>query len=117
MHLLTREAFAAYRRHLSDRGLLLVHISNRYLDLQPVIAAAATAGGWQARVRTYYPAKAQRGDNEMPSQWIALSPNSETLDRLVANSGEEWRPVPSRPGFTPWTDDYSSLLPLIRWTS
>ena len=51
MHLLTLEAFAVYRRHLSADGLLMVHISNRYLDLRPVVAAAA-AHGWQARVRT-----------------------------------------------------------------
>ena len=44
MHLLTREAFADYRRLLSPSGLLLVHISNRYLDLMPVVAAAAADG-------------------------------------------------------------------------
>ena len=48
MHLLTREAFPTYRRHLSPGGLLLVHISNRYLDLRPVIAANIR-DGWQAR--------------------------------------------------------------------
>ena len=36
MHLLTREAFATYRKHLAPGGLLLVHISNRYLDMEPV---------------------------------------------------------------------------------
>ena len=49
MHLMTREAFGVYRRHLRPGGLLLVHISNRYLDLKPVVAAAATEGGWSAR--------------------------------------------------------------------
>ena len=49
MHLLTREAFATYRRHLAPGGLLLVHISNRYLDMEPVIAAAAR-DGWSARI-------------------------------------------------------------------
>ena len=44
MHLMTREAFGVYRRHLRPGGLLLVHISNRYLDLKPVVAAAATEG-------------------------------------------------------------------------
>ena len=58
MHLMTREAFGVYRRHLRPGGLLLVHISNRYLDLKPVVAAAATEGGWSARMLTFDPSEA-----------------------------------------------------------
>jgi SAM-dependent methyltransferase len=113
MHLLTTEAFAAYRRHLRPGGLLLVHISNRYLDLKPVVAAAAAAGGWQARIRTYLPDASQRARNEGASIWIALSPAPRTVDRLVALSGAQWQPLPPEPGFAAWTDDHASLLPLI----
>ena len=59
MHLLTREAFAGYRRHLRPDGLLMVHISNRYLDLTPVIGAA-TEWGWTARTRLYLPTAAEK---------------------------------------------------------
>jgi SAM-dependent methyltransferase len=113
MHLLTREAFADYRRLLSPGGLLLVHISNRYLDLEPVVAAAAISGGWKASIRQYRPDAAGALRNETGSNWIALSPSSQTLDRLVRASGAEWRPLQPRPGFAPWTDDHSSVLPLI----
>jgi spermidine synthase len=113
MHLLTTEAFAAYRRHLRPRGLLLVHISNRYLDLRPVVAAAAAAGGWQARIRAYRPDAAEQARNYSGSIWIALSPAPQTVDRLVALSGAQWQPLRLEPGFAAWTDDHASLLPLI----
>lgn len=113
MHLLTREAFADYRQLLAPRGLLLVHISNRFLDLEPVVAAAAGAGAWSATKRTYRPDAVAAGQNESGSKWIALSPSRETLDRLIGDSAERWDPLQHRQGFAPWTDDHASVLPLI----
>ena len=113
MHLLTREAFADYGRLLSARGLLLVHISNRFLDLKPVVGGAAAAAGWGARLRLYRPDAAGSLRNEVASDWIAMSPSPATLDRLVEMSGEAWSPVQPRAGFAPWSDDHSSVLPLI----
>jgi hypothetical protein len=115
MHLLTRQAFDVYARNLTPDGLLLVHISNRYLDLEPVIAAAAAAGGWAAAVREYEPSQAGLRQNESPSKWIALSHDGATLGRTIRLSHQQWRGLRRRPGFAPWTDDYGSLLPLIRW--
>ena len=116
MHLLTQEAFADYRRLLSPNGLLLVHISNRYLDLQPVVAAAAAAGGWNASLRKYRPDAEGLERNETGSDWIALSPSRDTLAGLVRGSGETWAGLPRRAGFAPWTDDHSSVLPLITFS-
>jgi hypothetical protein len=113
MHLLTREAFADYRRLLSDRGLLLVHISNRYLDLMPVVAAAAAGGRWNARYRSYRPDWAGMQVNEYGSDWIALSPSGETMAALTHAGG--WDALRPRPGFRPWTDDHASVLPLIKF--
>jgi len=50
LHLITAEAFGLYGRALARDGLLLVHISNRFLDLEPVLAALAASGGWQVQV-------------------------------------------------------------------
>jgi len=114
MHLLTREAFATYRRHLAPGGLLLVHISNRYLDLEPVIAAAAR-DGWSARLRRYMPDANGLAVHETGSVWIALSSSAQVIDRLAAsNSDAPWRPLKPRPGFEPWTDEHSSILPIIK---
>jgi SAM-dependent methyltransferase len=113
MHLLTREAFADYRRMLAPGGLLMVHISNRYLDLRPVVAAAAQSGGWNSAIRRYRPDEAGFALNETGSDWIALSQSHDVVDRLVMGSGEPWLPLHPRHGFAPWTDDHSSVLPLI----
>jgi len=113
MHLLTLEAFDDYRRLLSPRGLLLVHISNRFLDLRPVVAAAASAGGWTAMLRSYQPDAAARARNEGASTWIALSRSPDTLARLVRDSGENWDRLDRRRGFAAWTDNHASILPLI----
>jgi spermidine synthase len=114
MHLLTREAFATYRRHLAPGGLLLVHISNRYLDLEPVIAAAAR-DGWSARLRLYMPDAKRFALHESGSIWVALSSSADVIDRLAASDPRaEWRPLKPRPGFTAWTDEHSSILPIIK---
>jgi len=129
MHLLTREAFATYARALSANGLLLVHISNRFMALAPVVAAAANDGGWAAARLSYTPElrfvaqptrsgkiaveSGDAGDADTGSEWIALSRDRATLDRLTARGGG-WAKLKAYPGFTPWTDDYASVLPVIR---
>ena len=115
MHLLTREAFANYRRLLSPHGLLLIHISNRYIDLEPVVAAAASIGGWATAIRRYRPTVAALARNEGPSDWVAMSPTADTLGRMVRGSGAEWAPLGRSPGFKTWTDDHASVLPLVHW--
>ncbi len=128
MHLLTREAFATYGRVLAPNGLLLVHVSNRFMALAPIVAAAAEAGGWKAARLAYEPptefvARPAPGggtavqqvepEAESASEWIALSHDPAILARLVARGGG-WRPLDPYPGFRPWTDDYASVVPVMR---
>lgn len=112
MHLMTREAFASYGRVLAPRGVLLVHISNRFLDLEPVVAAAAQAGAWHVVKLFHTP-----GPNDTPaatkSVWIAMSRDPQII-RVLQTFDGAWQPVKARPGFTPWTDDYSTILPLLK---
>ena len=110
-HLMTREAFASYARVLAPRGLLLVHISNRYIDLEPVVAAVADAGGWQGAVMDYHPSSLD--PDASASLWVALSRDAATLAALRARHSE-WRPMRRRPGLSAWTDDYSTILPLLK---
>ncbi|OYY67926.1 hypothetical protein [Sphingomonas sp. 28-63-12] len=112
MHLITRGAFAGYDRVLSRHGLLMVHISNRFLDLEPVIAAAAHDGGWTATKLLYRPGPHPR-EGETVSAWVALSRDPMVIDRLRARGGP-WQPLRARPGFTAWRDDYSTILPLLK---
>jgi hypothetical protein len=116
MHLLTREALDIYGRTLSKGGLLLIHISNRYLDLEPVLAQAARADGWHASLYEYVPAAGEKVPNLSVSVWVALSRDRESLFALKIFSGEDaylWRPLNARPGFSGWSDDHASILPLL----
>ncbi|RDE05205.1 fused MFS/spermidine synthase [Sphingomonas aracearum] len=113
MHLMTREAFATYARVLQPRGLLLVHVSNRFLDLAPVVAAAARDGGWQVAMLTYRP-PAPRTSWQAASDWIALSRDPATLARLRAGGGR-WVSLHPRAGLAAWTDDYATILPLLKF--
>jgi len=113
MHLMTAEAFATYGRVLAPEGLLLVHISNRFLALGPVVAGAAKAGGWQGLRLVHVPSALERQDEGAVSDWIALSRSPRVLAALKAQDGE-WRPLVAQPGFTGWTDDHASLVPVLR---
>ncbi|MFN4097131.1 MAG: hypothetical protein ACK4GG_10220, partial [Sphingomonas sp.] len=111
--LMTLEAFATYDRVLAQDGLLLVHISNRFLSLEPVVERAAKLGGWSAAQLTYYPPLIEELNEAATSDWIALSRSPEKLKQLTARA-EGWRKLEGRPGFTPWTDDYATILPVLR---
>jgi len=111
MHLLTREAFATYARAVQPSGLLLVHISNRFLDLRPVIAAAAREGGWSAVELDYTPSPLD--GSATASWWVAMSRDPRATAALRAKS-PGWTRLTPQPGFAAWTDDYSTILPLLR---
>jgi hypothetical protein len=116
MHLLTREALAVYGRVVQRDGIVLFHVSNRYLDLRPVIADLAESGGWRAALIDFQPNEEERVMNSTVSVWIALSRNPQTIDRLVtlSNEQEEWRRLQPRPGFAGWSDDYASIIPILK---
>ena len=112
MHLMTREAFATYGRVLAPGGLLLVHISNRFIDLEPVVAAAAREGGWTAVILRYRPSSVLV-DRASASDWVALSRDPRAIAALRAKDPGWATPTP-RKGFAGWTDDYSTILPLLK---
>jgi len=114
IHLLTEEAFEAYRRHLAPNGLLVIHISNRFLDLKPVLSAAAESG-WTARLReSRGPRHDDKGVRFSSSDWVVMSPDPKTIAAVENATGPAyWTALPKTPGFERWTDTYSSLLPLI----
>ncbi len=117
IHLLTREALAVYGRAVQRDGLVLFHISNRYLDLKPVIAEIAEQGGWTTAMLQYAPDEKEKATNATVSVWIALSRNQATIDRLIELSGDDsmyWEVLETRPGFSGWTDDHASILPIIQ---
>ncbi|HEX8641290.1 MAG TPA: fused MFS/spermidine synthase [Allosphingosinicella sp.] len=120
MHLLTREALADYGRVLHPDGIVLYHVSNRYLDLRPVVADLARHGGWTSAMLEYVPSEEEEVANATLSVWIALSRNPATIDRLVSLSGEDsgnWTILETQPGFSGWSDDHASILPILNYAS
>ncbi len=120
MHLLTHEALRDYGRAVQPNGIVLFHISNRYLDLQPVIAELAQSSHWEAAILVYQPTEDELAQNATISVWIALSRNRGTLEHLAQLSGPDavaWHTLEPRPGFAGWTDDHASILPILNFDS
>ena len=110
LHLLTTQALAIYRRHLAPGGIIAFHISNRHVDLEAPIALLAKSAGMRAMTITT-PANDERG--EFTATWMLLSDNANFFAQPeVAQSGRQPREIP---GLRPWTDDFSSLLPVLHW--
>ena len=97
--------------------MLLVHISNRFLALEPVVAAAARAGGWRAaRYDDVIARNSEYYRYISSSNWILMTRDADVLRRVTADPPPEakWRPLKEDPGFDGWSDDYGSILPLMK---
>ncbi|HUA93069.1 MAG TPA: fused MFS/spermidine synthase [Terracidiphilus sp.] len=110
LHLLTQQALALYRKHLAPGGIIAFHISNQHVDLEPAIALLAQNAGLQAR-RVASLAQDDRG--EFSANWVLVSGNASFFAQPEVEAAA--RPPVFKPGLRLWTDDYSSLLPLLRW--
>jgi len=112
VHLLTKEAVAIYGKHLADDGVLAIHISNRYLDLEPVVENLAEKFGYRRL-------SISDGDSEKDwwiysSTWVLLSKN-EALMNTIASKSESAKSEPSNKKVPLWTDDYASLWQIMSW--
>jgi SAM-dependent methyltransferase len=112
VHLLTREALALYRRHLRPDGIIVFHVSNQYIDLEPVVAGIAGNAGLRA-VSVH-----SHGDEQTGlyyADWILVTANQAFLDQPeIVNNGFS---TPLQEGVRVWTDNYSSVFPLLKWQS
>jgi hypothetical protein len=111
IHLLTREAIELYFSKLSENGILAVHITNSYLDLEPVFAEHARAMGLAGRLQDNEVTKDEYDRGKFPSEWLLLARTDEDLRFVKGN----WRALKARPGFREWVDDYSNLLSVFCW--
>ena len=101
VHLLTREALALYRRHLEPDGVIAFHVSNQYIDLEPVVAGIAANAGLRA-VSVHSQADEQNGFYY--ANWILVTANQAFLQQPeIINNGF---PTTERPDVRLWTDNY-----------
>jgi SAM-dependent methyltransferase len=114
VHLLTREALDAYLRHLRDDGILAFHVSNRFLDLVPVVRGLAASRGLAAahvEEADRAPGASDDDDEESASDWVLLARDAAVLAR--AGIRDEGDGADARSPEL-WTDDFSSLLRVLK---
>lgn len=112
VHLLTQEAVALYMSKLRPDGVLLFHISNRLLDLEPVLAGAASELGYTARSGRPTQVDTSANPTASASHWVAIAENPAALDALEL--GANWEPL-DLADQRRWRDDFSNLVGVIRW--
>jgi SAM-dependent methyltransferase len=111
VHLLTREAMQVYLRHLNPGGVILMHISNRYMELADVVAAGAAADGLTAFIRRDDRPQTSPPDYKMNAEVVALAKNPQDLGELPGRPG--WHELQVDKNVRAWTDDYSNILGAI----
>ena len=137
IHLLTKQSMELYKSRLTDHGLLALHISNRYIDLEPVVARLAADTGLKCRV---FSDNEEDPSGKTRSSWVLLAKTDDDLgedvtgvaarDRYGAVAGPagywlfnnpqsgfsklSWRELPVLPEVKTWTDDYSDVMAVIR---
>lgn len=109
-HLLTTEAFAIWLDRLAPDGLIALHVSNRFMDLRPEVAAAAASVGLVARFRGANPTD---GDAlNLATDWVVMARDEARLGSLATHPA--WETIPVDPAVAPWTDDHADLLAPVR---
>jgi len=112
-HLLTREALQLYLTKLTPSGILVFHISNNYLDLQPVVATLTRDAGLIGLIEADGVSEADVKNGKFPSIWVVIGRNSNDLGKLVGDS--RWRRLLATGRSKVWTDDFSSVISIFRW--
>ncbi|HRJ09436.1 MAG TPA: fused MFS/spermidine synthase [Prosthecobacter sp.] len=104
MHLLTREAFDIYARHMAPEGIIVVHVTNSYLTLAPVVERQAEALGWGVtRIMTQ-----SEGDHDS-TDYVMVTKNAQFLKDTPVEEPED----PEPEGIPLWTDRYHNLFQIL----
>ncbi len=110
VHLLTKEAIKLYFSKLETDGLLLMHISNKYVNLAPVLANLAHEEGYAIRLC------GDDGDDDIGkfgSTWVIIGRNESDFGTLPWKEG--WETIERKETVKVWTDDFSNLLSVFKW--
>jgi spermidine synthase len=110
VHLLTKEAFQIYERHLNTNAIIAVHISNHYLDLEPIVANLAKTFGYHSALIDY-----DENDEEWwlyASSWILLTKSPTVLNApAIQNVSAS---IKSKQSVPLWTDDFTSVYQILK---
>jgi spermidine synthase len=107
VHLITVEAFTEYLRHLQPKGVIAFHVSNRFLDLKPVLLAIAEAH------KLEYAFIHETGEaGGTTSDWVVLTRDKTFIYKQEIAEATE--PVAPQPDWRLWTDDYNNLVQVFK---
>ena len=110
VHLITREALGVYLRHVKADGIVAFHVSNRFLNLVPVVARIAQEHGLYAVLVA--DKEKDDEDDKTTSDWVLVSRSKEALDAPEIKDASE--PPDEEPSWRTWTDDYSNLVQILK---
>lgn len=108
VHLITLEAMDAYLRHLKPRGIVAFHVTNRYLDLKPVVKLLAEARGLRA-INVEDDGEGRHGAS---TDWVLVSRDASVFKSAAFEGVVD--EIASKPGLPVWTDDFSNLFQVLK---
>lgn len=111
IHLITQQALDLYLSKLAERGLLAFHISNRSLNLKPILADLAE--NRKLACIGFDDLKPGSFEGKDPSQWVVMARSSQEISNLSINT--QWQPLSGRKDGRVWSDDFSNIIRAIRW--
>jgi SAM-dependent methyltransferase len=112
VHLITREALETYERHMKPDGIVAFHVSNRFLDLVPVVARVARELGLQALLVADDPEDEDKNIKSR-SDWVLVARDPKALQApAIVEAGAV--PAEDKPQWRTWTDDYSNLVQILK---
>ena len=115
VHLLTAEAIELYFRRITDDGIVVLHISNRFLDLMPLVyELAKSTTDIPPFIADEFEIPEEEQLYRFPSRWVVLTRSVETGQRLL-DEGMELYIMDDEDRMRLWTDDYSNIMSLINW--
>ena len=114
VHLITREAIHLYEQHLAPHGVMAFHLSNRYFDLVPVVARIADEAGLACRSRELTNVSPTVSDSLRLANSIYLVMARDSTDFGTLGTDPKWHTPRRRTDLRTWTDDYSSLLSVMK---
>jgi hypothetical protein len=112
VHLVTSEALDLYLSRLVPDGIIAFHISNRHLDIAPILAALAEQHGLVALLQRDGSSTAERAEGRYASEWLLMARSRDAFGPMASDS--RWIPATAAPGTRVWTDDFSDVLAVLK---
>ena len=113
VHLITREALHLYLQKVDEHGVLMFHVSNRYVELRPVLNALAKDANLAALTEDDSVSEEEFRHGKAASRWVVMARSADDLGPIARDP--RWRALSTSAPLSVWTDDFSNLMTLFKW--